>query len=172
MDEAIDVANDPEHLTLSVDEPFDYLENSSRGGALLGPVHSSVGCGLCRWPESRLADWRDSALLWHYPSTTTLRSATSVHYTREELSKVKDHLVRLAHIEGFDAPCKMAEQGILMKKNGSAPRQASIHRATKETDIHVEWMLDGSGQGKIDTGIRFFRPHAVQARFLRPDRPG
>ena len=43
-----------------------------------------------------------------------------------------------------------------MKKNGSAPRQASIHRATKETDISVEWTLDGSGQGKIDTGIRFF----------------
>ena len=43
-----------------------------------------------------------------------------------------------------------------MKKNGSAPRQSSIHRATKETDILVEWTLDGSGQGKIDTGIRFF----------------
>ncbi len=43
-----------------------------------------------------------------------------------------------------------------MKKNGSPPRQASIHRATKETEIRVEWTLDGSGQGKIDTGIRFF----------------
>ena len=42
-----------------------------------------------------------------------------------------------------------------MKKNG-APRQAGIHRATKETDIRVEWTLDGSGEGKIDTGIRFF----------------
>ncbi|MEK7305808.1 MAG: imidazoleglycerol-phosphate dehydratase, partial [Nitrospirota bacterium] len=43
-----------------------------------------------------------------------------------------------------------------MKKRGSAARQASIHRATKETDISVEWTIDGSGQGKIDTGIRFF----------------
>ena len=43
-----------------------------------------------------------------------------------------------------------------MKKNGSAPRQSSIHRATKETDISVEWALDGSGQGRIDTGVRFF----------------
>jgi histidinol dehydrogenase len=32
-----------------------------------------------------------------------------VHYTREELSKVKDHLVRLAHIEGFDAHAKSAQ---------------------------------------------------------------
>ena len=43
-----------------------------------------------------------------------------------------------------------------MKKNGSIPRQASIHRATKETDIRVEWVLDGCGRGKIVTGIRFF----------------
>ena len=42
-----------------------------------------------------------------------------------------------------------------MRKNGSTPRQASLHRATKETDIRVEWTLDGSGQGTIDTGIRF-----------------
>jgi imidazoleglycerol-phosphate dehydratase len=43
-----------------------------------------------------------------------------------------------------------------MKKNGGAARQASIQRATKETDIRVEWTLDGSGQGKIHTSIRFF----------------
>jgi imidazoleglycerol-phosphate dehydratase len=42
-----------------------------------------------------------------------------------------------------------------MKQNGTR-RQAAIHRATKETDIRVEWMLDGSGQNKIETSIRFF----------------
>ena len=43
-----------------------------------------------------------------------------------------------------------------MKKNGIPARQAAIHRATKETDISVEWTLDGRGHSKIDTGIRFF----------------
>lgn len=42
-----------------------------------------------------------------------------------------------------------------MKQDG-VPRQASLHRATKETDIRVEWTLDGTGQGKVDTSIRFF----------------
>jgi imidazoleglycerol-phosphate dehydratase len=42
-----------------------------------------------------------------------------------------------------------------MKRN-DAPRYASLHRATKETDVTVEWSIDGSGQGKIETSIRFF----------------
>lgn len=42
-----------------------------------------------------------------------------------------------------------------MRKDAS-PRYASLHRATKETDITVEWSLDGTGQGKIETSIRFF----------------
>ncbi len=41
-------------------------------------------------------------------------------------------------------------------KHTGVPRQASLHRATKETDIRVEWTLDGTGQGKIETSIRFF----------------
>jgi imidazoleglycerol-phosphate dehydratase len=42
-----------------------------------------------------------------------------------------------------------------MRKN-DAPRRATVHRATKETDIRVEWILDGTGEGKIQTSIRFF----------------
>lgn len=42
-----------------------------------------------------------------------------------------------------------------MRKNGVVPRQSALHRATKETDIRVEWALDGNGRGAIDTGIRF-----------------
>ncbi|BCA56116.1 Imidazoleglycerol-phosphate dehydratase [Nitrospira sp. KM1] len=43
-----------------------------------------------------------------------------------------------------------------MKRIDTTHRQGSIHRATKETEIRVDWMLDGNGQGKIETGIRFF----------------
>ena len=37
-----------------------------------------------------------------------------------------------------------------------AKRKASVDRKTRETQIHVEIDLDGSGQCKIDTGIGFF----------------
>jgi histidinol dehydrogenase len=38
-----------------------------------------------------------------------VKMSNIVHYTRDELVKVKDHLTRLAHIEGFDAHAKSAE---------------------------------------------------------------
>jgi len=34
-------------------------------------------------------------------------------------------------------------------------RQAQIDRKTNETDIHVQWNLDGTGVGKIATGVGF-----------------
>ena len=38
----------------------------------------------------------------------------------------------------------------------SSPRRSTIVRKTKETDIHVELCLDGSGQYEVSTGIPFF----------------
>ena len=35
-------------------------------------------------------------------------------------------------------------------------RKASLHRATKETDIRVKLNLDGRGKSQISTGVRFF----------------
>ncbi len=35
------------------------------------------------------------------------------------------------------------------------PRQAEIHRESKETDIHVRLNLDGSGQAQVSTSIPF-----------------
>lgn len=41
----------------------------------------------------------------------------------------------------------------LLKLGG---REARVHRQTKETDILIELRLDGTGQGKMDTGLGFF----------------
>ncbi|HEU4685840.1 MAG TPA: histidinol dehydrogenase [Nitrospira sp.] len=112
IEEAIDVANEiaAEHLTLSVEQPFDYLEKVRHAGALFlgrytppsvadyiaGPNHVLPTGGTARF---------FSALSIHDFS----KISNIVHYTREELGKVKDHLVRLASIEGFDAHAKSAQ---------------------------------------------------------------
>ncbi len=35
-------------------------------------------------------------------------------------------------------------------------RMTSVHRKTKETDIHIQLNLDGSGEAEINTGLAFF----------------
>ena len=36
------------------------------------------------------------------------------------------------------------------------PRTADIHRVTKETDVAIKLVVDGTGQADIDTGIGFY----------------
>lgn len=60
------------------------------------------------------------------------------------LAKVKpDDLVRL-------------EETMSQKSQREGMRKATISRKTKETDIHLALVLDGSGQYEVTTGIAFF----------------
>lgn len=112
MDEAIDVANEiaPEHLTLSVDEPFDYLEKIRHAGALfLGRYTPPSVADYIAGPNHVLPTGATARFFSALSIHDYTKISNIVHYTKEELSKVKDHLIRLAHIEGFDAHAKSAQ---------------------------------------------------------------
>ncbi len=112
MDEAIDVANEiaAEHLTLSVDEPFDYLEKIRHAGALFLGRHTPPSVADYIAGPNHVLPTGGSARFFSALSVHDYTKISNiVHYTREELSKVKEHLVRLAHIEGFDAHAKSAQ---------------------------------------------------------------
>ena len=112
MDEAIDVANEiaAEHLTLSVDEPFDYLERIRHAGALfLGRYTPPAVADYIAGPNHVLPTGATARFCSALSIHDYTKISNIVHYTKEELSKVKDHLVRLAQIEGFDAHAKSAQ---------------------------------------------------------------
>ena len=112
MDEAIDVANEiaAEHLTLSVDEPFDYLERIRHAGALfLGRYTPPSVADYIAGPNHVLPTGATARFFSALSIHDYTKISNLVHYTKEELSKVKDHLVRLAQIEGFDAHAKAAQ---------------------------------------------------------------
>lgn len=112
MDEAIEVANQiaPEHLTLSVDQPFDYLEKIRHAGALfLGRYTPPSVADYIAGPNHVLPTGGTAKFFSALSVLDYVKVSNIVHYTKEELSKVKDHLIRFAHIEGFDAHAKSAQ---------------------------------------------------------------
>ena len=112
LQEAIDVANEiaPEHLTLSVDRPFDYLEQIHHAGALfLGRYTPPAVADYVAGPNHVLPTGATAKFFSPLSVGDYVKVSNIVHYTKEELSQAKDHIVRLAHIEGFDAHAKSTQ---------------------------------------------------------------
>jgi histidinol dehydrogenase len=111
LDEAIDVANEiaAEHLTLSVDNPFDYLEKIRHAGALfLGRYTPPSVADYMAGPNHVLPTGGTARFFSPLSVNDYVKVSNIVHYTKQELAKVKDPLTRLANIEGFDAHAKSA----------------------------------------------------------------
>jgi histidinol dehydrogenase len=112
VDEGIALANEiaPEHLTLSVENPFKYIEKVRHAGALFigrytapavadyvaGPNHILPTGGAARFHSALSLD-------------AYTRKSNIVSYTKEDLYNVKDHVIRLAQMEGFTAHAQSVE---------------------------------------------------------------
>lgn len=112
MGEAIAVANEiaAEHLTLSVDNPFDYLEQIRHAGALfLGRYTPPSVADYIAGPNHVLPTGGTARFFSPLSVNDYVKVSNIVHYTKQALAKVKDPLIRLAQIEGFDAHAKSAQ---------------------------------------------------------------
>ena len=116
MAEAIDLANDiaPEHLTLSVERPFDYLEKVRHAGALfLGRYTPPAVADYVAGPNHVLPTGGTARFFSPLSFDDYVKKSNIISYTKEELVKVKDHLSRIAQMEGLDAHLKSVESRYL-----------------------------------------------------------
>jgi histidinol dehydrogenase len=112
LDDAIELANQiaPEHLTLSVDRPFDYLERIHHAGALfLGRYTPPAVADYVAGPNHVLPTGATAKFFSPLSVADYVKISNIIHYTKEELGEAKDHILRLAAIEGFDAHAKSAQ---------------------------------------------------------------
>jgi histidinol dehydrogenase len=112
LDEAISLANQiaPEHLTLSVDRPFDYLEKIRHVGALfLGRYTPPAVADYVAGPNHVLPTGGTARFFSPLSVDDYMKASNIIAYSKEELGKVKDHLLRIAHMEGLDAHAKSLE---------------------------------------------------------------
>lgn len=112
MEEAIELANEiaPEHLTLSVDRPFDYLERIRHAGALfLGRYTPPAVADYVAGPNHVLPTGGTARFFSPLSFDDYVKRSNIVAYSKEELTKVKDHIARMAQMEGLDAHAKSVE---------------------------------------------------------------
>lgn len=106
LDDAIEVANEiaPEHLTLSVDRPFDYLERIRHAGALfLGRHTPPAVADYVAGPNHVLPTGGTARFFSPLSLDDYVKKSNIISYSREELSKVKHYVARMSHMEGLDA---------------------------------------------------------------------
>jgi histidinol dehydrogenase len=116
LDEAIDIANEiaPEHLTLSVDQPFEYMERIRHAGALfLGRYTPPAIADYVAGPNHVLPTGGTARFFSPLSVADYVKLSNIIHYTKDDLRKAKDHIDRLAAIEGFDAHAKSARSRFL-----------------------------------------------------------
>jgi histidinol dehydrogenase len=102
MEQAVALANEiaPEHLTLSVDHPFEYIEKIRHAGALFigrytAPAIADYVAGPNHiLPTGGTARFHSALSLDAYMKRTNI-----ISYTKDDLYQAKDHVMRLAHME-------------------------------------------------------------------------
>ncbi len=112
MEEAIDLANEiaPEHLELAVDRPFDYLEKVRHAGALfLGRYSPPAVADYVAGPNHVLPTGGTARFFSPLSFDDYVKKSNIIAYSKEELVKVKDHIARIAQMEGLDAHAKSLE---------------------------------------------------------------
>jgi histidinol dehydrogenase len=112
MEEAIALANEiaPEHLELSVDRPFDYLEKVRHAGALfLGRYTPPAVADYVAGPNHVLPTGGTARFFSALSFDDYVQKSNIISYSKEELAKVKDHIARIAQMEGLDAHAKSVE---------------------------------------------------------------
>ena len=109
---AIDIANAiaPEHLELSVDNPFDYLDKVHHAGSIFmgkycpealgdyfaGPNHTLPTSGTARFSSPLSVD-------------DFVKKSQIIYYTKDALDKVESKVAYFARKEGLDAHARSVE---------------------------------------------------------------
>ena len=112
VEEAVALANEiaPEHLTLSVDNPFEYIEKVRHAGALfLGRYTAPAVADYVAGPNHILPTGGTARFYSALSLDAYVKKTNLVSYAKEELAKAKDHIVRMAHMEGLEAHAHSVE---------------------------------------------------------------
>ena len=106
MDEAVDFANDlaPEHLEVSVNNPFDYLGRLDNAGSVFLGHYSPEPLGDYFAGANHVLPTGGTARFFSPLSVDDfIKKSSFIYYPKEELLKAADDIIRLAETEELTA---------------------------------------------------------------------
>ncbi|MFR6311640.1 histidinol dehydrogenase [Anaerofustis stercorihominis] len=113
IDEAFEVSNEiaPEHLELSLEEPFDYIDKVQNAGTVFMGEYTPEPVGDYFAGSNHTIPTSGKAKFYSPLSTYDFLKRTSiVYYSKEELTKQKDKIIKFANKEGLTAHAKAIER--------------------------------------------------------------
>ncbi|MCR2032050.1 histidinol dehydrogenase [Anaerofustis stercorihominis] len=113
IDEAFDVSNEiaPEHLELSLEDPFDYIDKVQNAGTVFMGEYTPEPVGDYFAGSNHTIPTSGKAKFYSPLSTYDFLKRTSiVYYSKEELTKHKDKIIKFANKEGLTAHAKAIER--------------------------------------------------------------
>ena len=113
IDKAFDVSNEiaPEHLEISLENPFEYVDNIKNAGTVFmgeytpEPVGDYFAGSNHTIPTSGKAKFYSPLSAYDFMKRTSI-----VYYSKEELTKHKDKIIAFANKEGLSAHAKAIER--------------------------------------------------------------
>lgn len=113
IDEAFHVSNEiaPEHLELSLEEPFGYIDKVQNAGTVFMGEYTPEPVGDYFAGSNHTIPTSGKAKFYSPLSTYDFLKRTSiVYYSKEELTKQKDKIIKFANKEGLTAHAKAIER--------------------------------------------------------------
>lgn len=113
IDEAFEVSNEiaPEHLELSLEEPFGYIDKVQNAGTVFMGEYTPEPVGDYFAGSNHTIPTSGKAKFYSPLSTYDFLKRTSiVYYSKEELTKHKDKIIKFANKEGLTAHAKAIER--------------------------------------------------------------
>lgn len=165
-EEALALANEfaPEHLCLSVADPWPLVERVRNAGGIfvgegvsealgdyiVGPSHVMPTGGTARFASPlHVRDFLKVTSLFAPGDTTVQRLAPAA----EALARAEGLTAHAAAIEArMTHPHRTLSQS---RRDGNVARSARVQRQTKETEVEIGLTLDGRGRYQGATGLGF-----------------
>jgi histidinol dehydrogenase len=119
LDEAFDLINEvaPEHLELVVETPWDLLGRVRNAGAIfLGPFTPETVGDYLAGTNHVLPTGGTSRFSSPLGVEDFLKKSNIISFSKEALIKFREHVLRMAAMEGFDAHARAVEMRFLEKK--------------------------------------------------------